>query len=63
MDGLSTLMTSTEVERVRAQADAFNYAMNNSRTVSNELGKDEFLKILITQLTNGQRDHRLEEAV
>jgi len=52
MDGIALNMTSTDVERLRAQNESFNLALNNTRVAGNELGKDEFLKILITQLTN-----------
>ncbi len=52
MDGITFEMTRADTERLRAQNESFNLALNNSRVASNELGKDEFLKILITQLTN-----------
>jgi flagellar basal-body rod modification protein FlgD len=52
MDGLTMDMTSVEVDRLRAQNQSFNLALTNTRVANNELGKDEFLKILITQLTN-----------
>jgi flagellar basal-body rod modification protein FlgD len=52
MDGITFEMTQADTERLRAQNESFNLALNNSRVASNELGKDEFLKILITQLTN-----------
>ncbi len=52
MDGMTLHMSGNDVERLRAQNESFNYALTNSRVASNDLGKDEFLKILITQLTN-----------
>jgi flagellar basal-body rod modification protein FlgD len=52
MEGISLEMTQVETQRIRAQNDAFNLALNNNRSASTEMGKDEFLKILITQLTN-----------
>jgi flagellar basal-body rod modification protein FlgD len=52
MDGIFAQMTTPDVEQVRAQAEAFNRALTGTRAASTELGKDEFLKILITQLTN-----------
>ncbi len=52
MDGISLDMAMNDVERLRAQNQSFNLELNNSRVAKSELGKDEFLKILITQLTN-----------
>lgn len=52
MEGITFEMSQIETQRVRAQNESFNLALNNSRSASNEMGKDEFLKILITQLTN-----------
>ena len=52
MDGITLNMASTDVERLRAQNESFNLALNNRRVAGSDLGKDEFLKILITQLTN-----------
>jgi flagellar basal-body rod modification protein FlgD len=52
MDGIALQMTGTDVERLRAQNESFNLELNNTREAQTDLGKDEFLKILITQLTN-----------
>ena len=52
MEGITFEMSQIETQRLRAQNESFNLALNNSRSASNEMGKDEFLKILITQLTN-----------
>jgi flagellar basal-body rod modification protein FlgD len=52
MDGISLDMTNAEVERLRSQNESFNLALNNTRVAKNDMGKDEFLQILITQLTN-----------
>lgn len=52
MDAFVAQMTTPDLEQVRAQADSFNRALNGTRVATDGLGKDDFLKILITQLTN-----------
>ena len=52
---LSVMLSSTDLAAVNREVDAFNKALNAGKTVSSaggELGKDEFLKILITQLSH-----------
>jgi flagellar basal-body rod modification protein FlgD len=61
MDGITFDMSGAEVERLRAQNESFNAALNNTRVSQNELGKDEFLKILITQLTNQDPTEPMED--
>jgi len=46
------LMSSAERARIGSQIDAFNKELQGSRASSNELGRDDFLKLLITQLQN-----------
>jgi flagellar basal-body rod modification protein FlgD len=52
MDGIDFNLTAVEIERLRSQNESFNFALTNRRVAQTELGKDEFLKILLTQLTN-----------
>ncbi len=52
MDGVSLTMTGPEIEQLAARNRSFNLALTSRREASTDLGKDEFLKILITQLTN-----------
>ena len=52
MDPFAAQMTTTDLGNVRAQAESFNRALNGTRVATDGLGKDDFLKILITQLTN-----------
>lgn len=49
---LSLLLSGSEKASTQYQVDAFNNALNNGKAVSNQLGKDDFLKILITQLSH-----------
>lgn len=49
---LSATLTSQEQSRVRMQVDSFNKAISAGKVPSQNLGKDDFIKILITQLTH-----------
>ena len=53
MELLNTTMSASDKARVDQAVDFFNKQNQTSgRQVSNELGKDDFLKLLITQLQN-----------
>ena len=54
MELLNTTMSASEKAMIDQQVDYFNKqnTTTEGRTVSNELGKDDFLKLLITQLQN-----------
>ncbi len=47
---LSTAMSATEQSEVRNRVGEINAELREQRDVSNELGRDDFLRILITQL-------------
>ena len=55
MDGvqLNTQMSAEELIKLNMQVDTYNKSLNtNGRVAQQELGKDDFLKLLITQLSN-----------
>ena len=50
---LNTQMSAQEMTKLNLYVDSFNKANTvNGRTVQQSLGKDDFLKLLITQLSN-----------
>ncbi|MCL2704676.1 MAG: flagellar hook assembly protein FlgD [Spirochaetaceae bacterium] len=51
---ISSTMTDIEKSRIQMQVDSFNktLAASQQRASKNQLDKDDFLKILITQLTH-----------
>src|SRR5574344_2959519 len=49
----SATMSATDQLKTQQTVDTFNKSLAvNGRTASQQLGKDDFLKILITQLSN-----------
>lgn len=49
---ISTTMNSGEKARTQMQVDSLNKMLNSGRQTTQELDKDDFLKILLTQLTH-----------
>ena len=55
MDGiqLNTRLSDQEMAKLKMQVDSFNKSITiEGRKVQRDLGKDDFLKLLITQLSN-----------
>lgn len=49
---LSATLNAQDQAKVRLQVDSFNKAIEQGKKPTQSLGKDDFIKILITQLTN-----------
>jgi flagellar basal-body rod modification protein FlgD len=49
---LNTTLSAQEQALVKMQVDAFNKTLTEGKKLSQSLGKDDFIKILITQLTH-----------
>lgn len=58
---INTSMSASEKLQTQNAVDMFNKTVNvNGRTPSHELGKDDFLKLLIAQMTNQDPTSPLE---
>ena len=54
-------MSGVEFAKVNSEVNNFNKALNNGKIKSQDMGKDEFLKILITQLQNQDPTKPMED--
>lgn len=62
LTNLNTTMTSSEKFAVENEVNNFNKTNSlNGRKTSQQLGKDDFLKLLITQLTNQDPTSPMED--
>jgi len=57
----STALSGQEKATTQMQVDAFNKALTNGRVKKNELNKDDFLQILITQLAHQDPTSPMED--
>jgi len=54
-------MTDLEKSRTQMQVESFNKQLGPARTYKNQLDKDDFLKILLTQLTHQDPTKPMED--
>ena len=63
--GMNVMLSGAELAAVNREVDAYNKALNAGKTVTaagGEMGKDEFLKILITQLSHQDPTQPMEDS-
>ncbi len=58
---IATNLTAMEKSKVQMQVDSFNKKIAGERTYKSELDKDDFLKILLTQLTHQDPTKPMED--
>ena len=58
---IATNLTALEKSKVQMQVDSFNKKIAGERTYKSELDKDDFLKILLTQLTHQDPTKPMED--
>ena len=54
-------MSGAEYAKLTSDVNTYNKALDNGKVKSQDMGKDEFLKILITQLQNQDPTKPMED--
>ena len=58
---LSFMMSGLEQQKLNLQVDSINKALSGTREANQNLGKDDFLQLLITQLTHQDPTQPMED--
>jgi len=57
----SNLISGVDYTKLQSKVDAYNKALQNGREIKNTLDKDDFLKILVTQLSHQDPTQPMED--
>jgi len=57
----SNLISGVDYTKLQSKVDSYNKALQNGREIKNTLDKDDFLKILVTQLSHQDPTQPMED--